>query len=77
MSGEDNKVRLGGLWSHESKRGYQYLSGNLGQGRLLIFPNNHKRGENDPDYILYVAQKPKKKDAPPDGADYEDDNIPF
>ena len=50
-------VRLCGLWKKTSDRGTEYLSGNLGNGRLLVIPNEHKSGPNDPDYLLYIKEK--------------------
>jgi len=61
----DEKIRLGGLWASKMKDGTEYLSGNLGQARLMIFPNGFAKGDNDPTHIMYiVAQKPKDGDKP-------------
>ena len=47
-------VRIGGLWRNSGARG-DYLSGKLGQAKLLIFENGHKTDDKQPDYIVYVA----------------------
>lgn len=50
-------VRLGGLWKNVDRDGVEFLSGNLGNGRMIVLPNKHKTRENDPDFILYVREK--------------------
>lgn len=52
----DPKIRLGGLWLHRSKHGTEYLSGRLGQARLLVFRNDRKRDDGQPDYVMYLAE---------------------
>lgn len=52
-------VRIGGLWKNENNGKFS-LGGNLGQARIVIFPNGFKKAQNDPDFILYIAPgKPK------------------
>lgn len=54
-------LRVGGLWRNETKDGKVYLAGSFGNLRLMVFENGFKESENDPDYILNVAQaKPKE-----------------
>lgn len=54
-------VRLTGLWRNIGKDGKPYLSGNLtGITRLMVFPNQNKRGEKDPDYLAWVMPVEKK-----------------
>lgn len=58
--GHKNRIRLGAAWLNTDGNGQQYLSGNLnGAVKLLIFPNGYKRTDNDPDYIIYLAQRDK------------------
>ena len=53
---DDRKIRLGGLWKNESKSGGTYYAGKLSAGaRLVLFRNDHKKGDNDPDLVLYLA----------------------
>lgn len=85
-------IPLGGLWVNETKDGQQYLSGYLGQAKLLIFINQYKQEDKHPDYVMYVApNKPKpegtgkaktlggKKSGDPadDALPPSDDDIPF
>lgn len=49
-------IKLTGLWKGKSKSGETYLSGKVSPtSRLLIFPNSHKKGDKDPDFIAYLA----------------------
>ena len=59
-------IRLGGLWLNTSRGGEKYFSGNLGSGRVLVFRNQHKRTDKDPDYVLYIAPKQEGQPAQPD-----------
>lgn len=67
-------VKLTGLWLNDGKAG-KYMAGNLGGARVLIFKNNKKQKDSDPDYALYIAPaKPKKDQAgAPKGQQAEDD----
>ncbi len=60
----EQKVRLGGLWKKQSKTGTAYLTGRLGQARLLIFKNNERGGKNSPEYTMYLAPDERQ----PEGA---------
>ena len=55
-------TRLSGLWKNKGKDGKTYLSGNLsGSARLLVMPNEYKKGEKDPDYFAYLVPVEKKE----------------
>ena len=57
---ENGMIRLGGMWKQE-KDGKTYLAGNLSAtARLLLFKNENKNGQNDPDWILFLAPKQPK-----------------
>ena len=56
-------VRIGGLWRNTNARG-TYLSGKLGQAKLLVFENGHKADDKHPDYIMYVAPSKPPEDTP-------------
>lgn len=61
----DNKgemIQISGLWLNESKGGEKYFTGYMGNAKILIFKNKFKEADNQPDYILYVAPKPKPED---------------
>jgi hypothetical protein len=48
-------MKVTGLWANKARDGKTYLSGRLGDMRVLIFPNNYKEAENHPSHIMYFA----------------------
>lgn len=48
-------IRLTGLWKNESREGKPYMAGSLGSGRLVVYPNERKSGERDPDFVVYLV----------------------
>lgn len=67
-------LQLGGLWVNESKSGTKYMTGYFGNLKLMIFRNNYKSEDKHPDYVMYLAEKPR--DTRSDDAPSPDD-IPF
>lgn len=65
-------IGIGGLWKNTSKDGKEYLSGNFGDAKILIFPNDKKGNEKAPDYRMVLAEKTKKN---PTSQNSED--VPF
>lgn len=54
---ENALIKLCGLWTQD-KNGKKYMAGNLtATTRLMVFKNENKRNEKDPDYNLCIAQK--------------------
>ena len=47
-------IEFGGLWSNEGPSG-EYWSGNIGAAKLLIFRNNRKTKDNQPDLNMFLA----------------------
>jgi hypothetical protein len=78
-NGDSSLINATGLWVNESKGGKKYMAGNMGNVRVLVFKNEKKRNEKDPDYRLCFAQREQKEssrgsdEAPPP----EDEDIPF
>ena len=66
-------VQITGLWSNSDKNGKKYLSGYMGNAKVLILENGFKEEEKQPDYILYIA--PKKKDG--EQTEKSEETIPF
>lgn len=65
MSKNSGMVLIGGMWLNTSQNGNKYMSGRMGLGgKLLLFKNNNKRSDTDPDYMLFIAQweKPGEDD---------------
>ena len=55
-------IKVGWLWKNKDKNGNDYFSGNFTYGtKLLVMTNSYKDKENDPDYMVYIAQKEKKE----------------
>ena len=58
-------IKLTGLWKNKGRDGKTFLSGRLnGSSSLIVFPNNFKKGEKDPDYIVYLKPNEEKREAP-------------
>ncbi len=56
-----DKVKIGALWeNHNEKDGSVWFSGKLGDANLTVSPNQFKKEDKHPDYIVYVS-KPEKK----------------
>ena len=56
-------VKLTGLWKTTTRNGGEMLRGHLGaSARLLIFKNDRKRGEQDPDYVAYIVPAEKREE---------------
>jgi len=73
MSDNNGMIYLGGLWLSESKSGKKYFSGKLGLGgRILIFKNENRTADNQPEYNMYIVPA-EQRDAQQD----DDENIPF
>ena len=45
---------LTGLWESTSKGGNRYLSGKVGRIKVLVFPNERRAKETDPDWLAYI-----------------------
>jgi len=59
---EQKMIQLSGLWLNTSASGTKYFKGKLNGNDLLIFKNNHKQHDKQPDYILYLAPYQQKED---------------
>lgn len=56
----DSKTSIGGLWLKQSKAGKKYLSGTIdGIGAVVVFKNDRKDKETQPDYRIYKSE-PRK-----------------
>ncbi|MCJ7481483.1 MAG: hypothetical protein MUO31_00805 [Thermodesulfovibrionales bacterium] len=54
-------VRLCGLWKSIDKNGKEFWTGNLGNSRLFIFPNDNKK-DGSPDYDLCLGQRVDRRE---------------
>ena len=54
-------IKLTGLWKRKSKSGKVYYSGNLSTtAKVLLFKNDNKKNDRDPDLVIYLARLGKK-----------------
>ena len=53
---ENNLVEIFALWKNTSKSGETYLTGKMGNGRVLVLKNNYKEADNQPDYRVYITK---------------------
>lgn len=69
---KSNMIAVTGLWRRRSKKGTEFYAGTidfgkveeaykLGYSAVLIFEKREKQKQNDPDYILYLAEKSERK----------------
>ena len=52
-------IKLGGLWERRGKNG-PFWAGKLGNANVMIFPNTRKRGEDDPDFEMFISEPQNK-----------------
>ena len=66
MADEENEVlvKVGALWDKPNS-----FQGKMGEARLVILPNKHKKEDKHPDRIVYVCN-PKKKEKPQDDSPF-------
>lgn len=70
-------IKLTGLWKRKSKSGKVYYSGNLSStAKVLLFKNDNKENDRDPDLALYLA-RPGKKLQLETSVEPEEDVEPF
>ncbi len=57
---DQNLNKVGALWQNKSSEGNPYFSMELNNQKYVIFPNNFKSEEKQPDFIVYERVKGKK-----------------
>ncbi len=65
------RVRVGGFWKKVSKKdGTRFLNGPLtATSQYMLFPNDKKSKDSDPDFILYLYSR-TKREQPQQGDDF-------
>jgi len=63
-------IEITGLWKGTDKNGDPYMTGYMGNSRVVILKNKFKTGTKHPDYVLYIAEGNKQKEK-----GKNDDNI--
>jgi len=73
---KNNLIKLTGLWKKEGKDGNVFFQGKLSYNtNLLLFKNQYKNSEKDPDLILYIGKAENKEQQKKPELDNE--GIPF
>lgn len=54
---KNQKIKAAGLWRGDTRDRGEYLSGNWGNLRILIFPNGFKEKKEQPDFYMYLAPR--------------------
>lgn len=55
-------IRLSGLWKSTSKNGKVYYAGSINKGcRILIFPNQQKTNDSQPDFEVFIDAPVQKE----------------
>ena len=66
MSGNANNspmLKAAGLWAKTSVKGGQYLTGRLGEVKVLVLENRDRQGDDDPSHHLFFAEAPPRQGA--------------
>jgi hypothetical protein len=59
MASESRELeKVGALWRRKSKKGTEYLSGVVGEQRVIIFKVREKRSAKSPDYQVFKSDPP-------------------
>ena len=57
----DDMLRLGPAWLNTSAKGTKYIKGSLNNNvDILLFKNEKKQRESDPDYNVFLSERPKR-----------------
>jgi len=56
---ESTSISLCGLWENTSSKGERYLSGSLGNMKIMVFKNKNKTTDKQPDcrVVLFPVQR--------------------
>ena len=63
--------KIGALWSKRSSKGLEYLSGTIGGKKVVVFKNERKTKDTQPDWNVYPQQS--REELPPK----EEEDLPF
>lgn len=54
-------VKLSGIWVNKDKNGQVYMTGYLGNSRIVILRNSFKTEDKHPGYNMYVQNNVKQE----------------
>lgn len=70
-------IKVTGLWKNVDKNGKAYLSGYFGSAKILIFPNEYKKEEKHPDYILNIVENKKETERKSEDSYFSKEESPL
>ena len=53
--------KLGALWLKTSKNGTKFMSGKIGEQRVVVFKVKEKRSDKHPDYEIFKSEPMPEK----------------
>lgn len=60
--------KLGALWLKTSKNGMKFMTGKIGEQRIVIFKVKEKRSDKHPDYEIFKSEPmPERQEQATDG----------
>lgn len=63
-----NLEKLGALWLKTSKNGVKFMSGKIGEQRVVVFKVKEKRSDKHPDYEIFKSEPmPQRQEEEPAG----------
>jgi hypothetical protein len=74
---ESNFEKIGSLWKRQSKKGTNYLAGEINGEKVMIFHAKDKRSDKSPDFTVVKADDPKPQQQQPKSVEIDDSDIPF
>lgn len=56
--------KLGALWLKTSAKGTKFMSGKIGDQRIVVFKVKEKKSEKHPDYEIFKSEPMPKREEP-------------
>lgn len=70
-------IQLAAFWKKESKNRRTYYQGKLRNGRLLLFKNDRKDSEKQPNLILYIVSENGRQNGQTKPEMSQEEDVPF
>lgn len=74
MNEKKPMIELTGLWEKRDKNGNTFFVGSLGGTSVMIFKNNKKSKDSQPDWRVYLSEREFEKKSQEQSSD---DELPF
>lgn len=59
--------KLGALWLRTSAKGTKFMSGKIGDQRIVVFKVKEKKSENYPDYEIFKSEPMERREQGEEG----------